>query len=506
MILLLVILIGIFTLTMIGLTIFYFVYTMKRVTELKDKDNALIKTMDERDSKLESEVTDVNKELIKTDTEIKTIFQAVDKTNKDVVAMRKDVDRTKKDVAGVGHDVTNIKKGMVEMGKDVEQIQGFAMEFSQFEKKTQQNYASLMDAHTHFSGEIDTIITEQEETDSKLKKLMTQTMTSSMFMTEQEEVNKDLYRRLEEREISQATQLSEDIQVILANQDSKLNILTSHAAASDMFIIGQEEVNKDIYRRLEAVGVLPTPTTEEAPITQTTITDNFKTSRICIDDVCFNGTQLKGLLPSMIPNDLDKRANLLAVAFYNGLRDPTRYDIRLPNDNQYSIQGDIYDDKIWYHMMLVGCWSGTLGLIIKANPDMYYRMRKGANDLEKQGKYWNNDLVAYFVNFLRTEKPENNNPNSLTLFELEMEVDRGELKNTSDIALTFASLDPSGIWFAPDTQFVSQETRDQFKSSLEIVDIITQIPRIRELMDKAIFVSYTMRGMMPPAHLSIPKQ
>lgn len=191
-----------------------------------------------------------------------------------------------------------------------------------------------------------------------------------------------------------------------------------------------------------------------------------KSRQVCIDDICMTSGYIKGILSHSNPNDVRKRANLLAVALYNALRDPR--------------QEDSLETKLTRHMTIVG-FNGS-----KALHDIYndgVLIPTILSQIGKQRKYYNAEIVMWLEKLLMTYKPANNNPKNLILIDVEREMGNGDLDPRSPLATTVGVLDPSGLFFPSSSDLVPP---DAPRGQDALFDIYTESTTARSLLDQLI--------------------
>lgn len=132
------------------------------------------------------------------------------------------------------------------------------------------------------------------------------------------------------------------------------------------------------------------------------------------------------------PDDLAKRANLMAIVYYNALRDKT------PGQ---SLQWDLINK----HMYTCGMKTGSL---YTDGPIMVDTFTTIVGGLPYQNKHRAGDVVNYLSGYLATYVPRFNNPNGLKIFDLERELNSGG--TFKSIATTYGALDPNAEFYPPD--------------------------------------------------------
>lgn len=167
-------------------------------------------------------------------------------------------------------------------------------------------------------------------------------------------------------------------------------------------------------------------------------------------------------MPATQADDIVKRANLMAIAYYNAFRDKT------PNEV-------LQWDKINKHLYIVGFTnylykSGSLQVPVFS--EIVFMPYKG--------KYKVSDVVNFLIDYFAYYMPDSLNPDGLKLFELEKQMNNGE--TMTSLATTFGALPSDANFFPP-----SQDTTIGIPfGSKYLFNIKTENPTARSLLDKAI--------------------
>lgn len=132
------------------------------------------------------------------------------------------------------------------------------------------------------------------------------------------------------------------------------------------------------------------------------------------------------------PDDLAKRANLIAIVYYNALRDKT------PGQG---LQWDL----VKKHMYICGLNTGA---VYTDGPIMVDTFTTIVGGLAYQNKHKAGDVVEYVTRYLMAYVPRFNNPNGLKIFDLERELNGGG--TFKSIATTYGALDPNAPFYPPD--------------------------------------------------------
>lgn len=142
------------------------------------------------------------------------------------------------------------------------------------------------------------------------------------------------------------------------------------------------------------------------------------------------GVQQKPTL-QVQPDDIAKRANLLAIAYYNALRDKT------PDKK-------LQWDYVYKHMYICGFTNG----IYKDGPLLMDVFTTILADLPYRNKSKASDVVTFLTDYLSKYIPKNNNPDGLTIFDLEKKLGNGS--TMPSLATTFGALNPEQPFYPPD--------------------------------------------------------
>jgi hypothetical protein len=191
-----------------------------------------------------------------------------------------------------------------------------------------------------------------------------------------------------------------------------------------------------------------------------------RSRQVCIDDICLTSGQVKGIIARADPNDIRKRADLMAIAIYNALRDPR---VR-----------DNLEVKLMRHMMITG-FLGSQTL-----KDIYDDGVLAPTLLSQIGtvkKYYNGEIIIWLEAFMTTYKPKKDNPNNLSIIDLEREKGNGLLDPRSSLATTFGNLNPSGLFFPPTS---SEVPSDAPRGDASLFDIYTETMEARALLDALV--------------------
>lgn len=167
-------------------------------------------------------------------------------------------------------------------------------------------------------------------------------------------------------------------------------------------------------------------------------------------------------LPLVQADDIVKRANLMAIAYYNALRD------KVPNE--------VFQwDKINKHLYIVGFTTslykqGTLQVPVFS--EIMYMPFKG--------QYKVSDVVNFLIFYFGYFMPPTLNPDGLKIFELEKQMNNGETMQS--LRTTFGALSPDANFFPP-----SEESNAGISyGSKYLYDIQTENTSARQLLDEAI--------------------
>jgi hypothetical protein len=201
------------------------------------------------------------------------------------------------------------------------------------------------------------------------------------------------------------------------------------------------------------------------------------TQKMCVDDICLTGSQLKGLLSVIEPNNLDKRVQLLAVAYYNALRDNNNYAV--------TTNEDVYDGRIKRHMQIMGFFSDGLEKVYRDDPYIYSELKKIVmQTIPSDKRFQNGDILYTLDNFMKTTKPTVQNDQQLTLFEWEKQQSNGILPPNSIIAKTFASLNPSDNFYPPNAPYIPTSINIP-RGASDMIDIIPGSETFRKMFEEA---------------------
>lgn len=191
-----------------------------------------------------------------------------------------------------------------------------------------------------------------------------------------------------------------------------------------------------------------------------------RSRQVCVDDICLTSGHVKGIIARADPNDIRKRADLMAIAIYNALRDPR---VR-----------DNLEAKLIRHMMITG-FLGSQTL-----KDIYDDGVLAPTLLSQLGtvkKYYNGEIIMWLEAFMTTYKSKKDNPNNLSLIDHEREKGNGVLDPRSSIATTFGNLNPSGLFFPPSANVVAS---DAPRGDESLFDIYTETIEARTLLDELV--------------------
>jgi hypothetical protein len=205
--------------------------------------------------------------------------------------------------------------------------------------------------------------------------------------------------------------------------------------------------------------------------------------KLCINNTCITEDNLKKILAmpgasdSSRPvqeNNLRKRADLIAIAYYNALRDKT------PNK---TFQWDL----IMKHFYIMGFLTGNYTSIyrrIAQNIDIFTKIYGG---FPYEGKYRASDIIDFLEDYLKNVKIRNDITWDLvSAFDLELKVNNGTLDPTSEIATTYGLLPPDTLFFPPGMPATQVEIP---RGKTALFDIKTESASAREMLDAAIALS-----------------
>lgn len=244
---------------------------------------------------------------------------------------------------------------------------------------------------------------------------------------------------------SSLSQLSANVTTMVSDINTSV---TSQFDNTASLIVEQEEYINEISKRLYDRDM------------------TARSRQVCIDDICLTSGHVKGLIARADPNDIRKRADLMAIAIYNALRDPR---IR-----------DNLEMKLMRHMMI----TGFLGS--QALKDVYDDGVLAPTLLSQLGtvkKYYNGEIIMWLEAFMTTYKPKKDNPNNLSIIDLEREKGNGLLDPRSSLATTFGNLNPSGLFFPPSSSVVPS---DAPRGDESLFDIYTETLEARTLLDELV--------------------
>ena len=168
-------------------------------------------------------------------------------------------------------------------------------------------------------------------------------------------------------------------------------------------------------------------------------------------------------------DDVTKRANLMAIAYYNALRDKT------PNE---ALQWD----KINKHLYIVGFTNQ-----IYKEGRLQVPVFTEITQMPYKGKYKASDVVEFIASYLVYYKPAMGNPSGLHPFELEKEQNNGNTMHY--LASTFGILQPDTYFFPPPPPTAKPNIGIKFGSK-DLFDIQTENGTARRMLDNAMKASY----------------
>lgn len=165
-------------------------------------------------------------------------------------------------------------------------------------------------------------------------------------------------------------------------------------------------------------------------------------------------------------DDLAKRANLMAIAYYNAIRDKTpgqklQWDILLKHMYVCGFVDPIYKEQ-------------------KLLMETYFTI---VDSMPYQKRTRCIDVVSYLIEYISKYIPYNNNPKGLRLFELELDKNNG---TAPSLANTQGALNPQAAFFPPDLPD-PQVGIDRGPQAMYIV--LTASQQAKKLLDDAVAAS-----------------
>lgn len=162
-------------------------------------------------------------------------------------------------------------------------------------------------------------------------------------------------------------------------------------------------------------------------------------------------------------DDIEKRANLMAIAYYNAIRDKT------PNKQ---LQWDLIQKHFYICGFQNPLYKG--GDLLTDTFTMIFA------DLPYVGKTKCSDVVSFLTKYISTYKPKINNPDGLTAFEQEKLLNGGA--TFQSLATTFGKLDPNMPFYPADVPPSSMGIQ---RGGPYLFDITTESASAKKLLDDA---------------------
>lgn len=183
-------------------------------------------------------------------------------------------------------------------------------------------------------------------------------------------------------------------------------------------------------------------------------------------------TPQSSIVTKLQADDVLKRANLMAIAYYNAFRD------KIPGEN-------LQWEKIEKHLYIVGFGRDTLYTQRELQLSIFQDV---VNTLPYIGKHKVSDVVNAIVYQLQNFKGTVNNPGALSLFDLEKKLNGGS--TMPSLRNTFGALQPDVNFFPYSPENISGLP----KGSIYLFDITTDDVLARTLLDEAMLSVSELSG------------